>query len=195
MRDQTPDITDFLRRWGAGETEALAGAVPLIYAQLRALAESQMRRERNDHTLQPTALVNELYLRLASQRGGEWKDREHFFAFAGLLMRRILIDYAKRTRREKRGGRMDRVPLTDDLPWLGNSPEEILALDRALETLELSDPRKARVIELRALLGCTAGEAAGILGISKITADRDWRLAKAWLHRELNGATAKDAQS
>lgn len=146
-----------------------------------------MRREHAVHTLQPAALVNELYIRLAAQHGSQWKDRRHFFAFAAMMMRRILTDHARQTKSGKRGGGLERVPLSDEVPWLGNSREEILALDRALDALEQSDPRKVRVLEMRVLLGCTAAETAEVLGISKATADREWTLARAWLFRELSG--------
>jgi RNA polymerase sigma factor (TIGR02999 family) len=192
---EIPDITLFLQQWSAGDPAALEQLLPLIYTQLRAIAENQMRRERDGHTLQPTALVNELYLRLTGQHSAPWKDRAHFFAFAAMMMRRILIDYAKQTLSQKRGGTMDRIPLTEDLPWLGTSPDEILSLDRALDALDRSDPRKARVLELRVLLGCSAAEAAELLQISKATADREWTLAKAWLFRELTRGGAPDARS
>jgi RNA polymerase sigma factor (TIGR02999 family) len=185
MSDDPCDVTGLLKQWGGGDGQALERIIPLVYAQLRSLAESQLRRERPNHTLQATALVHDLYLRLAEQHGGRWKDRQHFFSFAAMMMRRILTDYARSANREKRGGSLERVPLSDDLPWLRNSSAEILGLDRALDALEQSDPRKVRVLELRVLLGCTAQETAEILGISKATADRDWTLAKAWLYREL----------
>jgi RNA polymerase sigma factor (TIGR02999 family) len=179
-----PQITEFLQQWGAGDPQALEQILPLVYDQLRAIAENQMRRERPEHTLQATALVNELYLRLASQQSGQWKDRGHFFAFAAMTMRRILKDYARRTNSDKRGGGCERIPLSDTLSWLGTSPQEILSFDEALSELELSDPRKVRIVELRVLLGCSAREAAETLGISKATADREWTLAKAWLYRQ-----------
>ncbi|HYW42300.1 MAG TPA: ECF-type sigma factor [Bryobacteraceae bacterium] len=185
MPEKLPDITQFLRQWSGGDAQALEQLMPMVYTQLRVIAESQIRRERDGHTLQPTALVNELYLRLAGQHSGQWKDRAHFFTFAAMMMRRILTDYARQALRDKRGGVWQRVPLSDDLPWLGSSLEEVLSLDRALAALEESDARKARVLELRVLLGCTSAEAAGILEISKATADREWTLAKAWLFREL----------
>lgn len=185
MSEDPCDVTGLLKRWGGGDRQALQRMIPLVYAQLRSLAESQLRRERPGQTLQATALVHDLYLRLAEQHGGRWKDRQHFFSFAAMMMRRILIDHARTANREKRGGAQERVPLTDDLPWLSSSPEEILGLDRALDSLEKTDPRKARVLELRVLLGCTAHETAEILAISKATVDRDWTLAKAWLYREL----------
>jgi RNA polymerase sigma factor (TIGR02999 family) len=185
MKDAGLDITGLLQQWGAGDSEALEQLIPLIYNELRAIARNQLRRERSGHTLQATALVNELYLQLCRQHGGKWKDRSHFFRCAAMMMRRILTDYARRALRDKRGGTLDRVPLSEDVPWLGNSREEILSLDLALNALEKSDPRKVRLLELRVLLGCTSEEAAELLGISKATADRDWTLAQAWLYREM----------
>jgi RNA polymerase sigma factor (TIGR02999 family) len=182
------DITGLLQDWSGGDTEALARIMPLVYDQLRAIARQQMRGERPGHTLQATALVNDLYLRLTGQTGAVWNDRQHFFAVACLMMRRILTDYAKQNRAQKRGGAAERVPLSEEVPWLGNSREEILDLNTALEALEKADARKARVLELRILLGCGAQEAAEVLNISKATADREWTLAKAWLYRELKGA-------
>jgi RNA polymerase sigma-70 factor (ECF subfamily) len=186
VMDDSADITGLLREWGGGDPEAFAKLIPLIYNDLRVIARKQLRLERSNHTLAPTALVNELYLQLCRQHSGSWKDRGHFFQFAVMMMRRILTDHARRNLREKRGGSRLRVPLTDELAWLGNSPEEILSLDQALETLKESDPRKAHVTELRVLLGCTSEEAADVLGISKATADREWTLARAWLYREMS---------
>ena len=185
MHDDSSVVTELLQQWGAGDSGALEQIIPMVYSQLRSIAASQLRGERPSHTLQPTALVHDLYLRLADQHGGEWKDRQHFFSLAAMMMRSILIDYAKHTKRQKRGGEFERVPLSDDLPWLGTSRQEILDLDGALDALKQADPRKARVLELRVLLGCTAQQTAEILDISKATADRDWTLAKAWLYREI----------
>jgi RNA polymerase sigma factor (TIGR02999 family) len=192
MQDDAGDLTGLLREWSGGDAGALERIMPVAYNQLRAIAAWQMQRERTGHTLQATALVHDLYLRLTEQNGGQWKDRSHFFAFAAMMMRRILTDYAKRTGAEKRGGTRERVPLTEEMPWLGNTGEEVLALDRALDALEKSDARKARVVELRALLGCTAQETAELLDISKATADREFTLAKAWLFREVNGGAGHD---
>jgi|SRR5579884_3108918 len=195
MGDAALDVTALLHDWGGGDPKALEQLIPLIYNELRAIARNQLRRERSDHTLAATGLVNELYLQLSRQHSGQWKDRGHFFQFAAMMMRRILTDHARRALREKRGGDFERVPLSDELTWLGSSPEEILSLDLALDKFKKLDARKVRVIELRVLLGCTAEEAADILGISKATADRDWALARAWLYREMAcsaspGATA-----
>jgi RNA polymerase sigma factor (TIGR02999 family) len=185
MQDEAADLTGLLQDWSGGDSEALARIMPLVYDQLRTIARQQMRGERTGHTLQATALVNDLYLRLTAQKGAVYQDRQHFFAVACLMMRRILTDYAKQHRAQKRGGAAERIPLSEDLPWLGNSREEILDLNNALSALEKEDARKARVLELRILLGCSAEETAEILNISKATADRDWTLAKAWLYREL----------
>jgi RNA polymerase sigma factor (TIGR02999 family) len=185
MSDESPEITELLKHWSDGDPQALQEIIPAVYSQLRSIAAACFRGERESHTLQPTALVHDLFLRLAEQRGGQWQDRQHFFSFAAMMMRRILTDYAKKTRSRKRGGDQERVPLSDDLPWLGNSSEEVLDLDRALTSLAQADARKARVLELRILFGCTAQQTAEILDISKATADREWTLAKAWLFREL----------
>jgi RNA polymerase sigma factor (TIGR02999 family) len=185
MRDEMPDVTDLLQQWTAGDRSALKQVIPLVYNQLRAVAEHQLRGERGGHTLQATALVHDLYLRLTEQHGGQWKDRQHFFSFAAMMMRRILTDYARGSKTAKRGGGLERIPLSDQLPWLGNSSEEILALDQALNTLTATDPRKVQVLEFRVLFGCSAQETADLVGISKATADREWTLAKAWLFREL----------
>jgi RNA polymerase sigma factor (TIGR02999 family) len=184
-RSPEPDVTDFLQTWSGGDTRALKQVIPLVYQQLHAIAVNLLHRERRGHTLQATALVNELYVQLTRQHEGTWKDRAHFFSFAAMLMRRILTDHARRSLSRKRGGGVERVPLNEDLPWLGNSGEEILALNRALEVLEKSDERKVRVLEARILSGCTAAETADLLGISKATVDREWTLARAWLYREL----------
>jgi len=173
-RDEPSDITGFLKDWGAGDPQALEEMIRLVYNQLRAIAANLMRDGAAAHTLQATALVNELYLQLSRQQEGHWQDRRHFFAFAALVMRRILTDHARRSLSEKRGGHVQRVPLSDGTPWLCNSPEEILALDGALDALKKSDARKVQVFEARVLLGYIAAETAELLGISKATADREW---------------------
>ncbi len=178
------DITVLLREWSAGRDEAFRDLLPLAYARLRSLAGSRMRRERPDHTLQPTALVGELYLRLAGGNPIDCQDREHFFRFCARAMRWILTDHAKARLREKRRPDLC-LPLTEDIPWLGGRDTDIADLDLALAKLEALDARKAKVIELRVYLGCTAEETAAILAISKPTVDRDLTLARAWLCREL----------
>jgi RNA polymerase sigma factor (TIGR02999 family) len=178
------DITQLLRQWGDGRDEAFRELLPLAYNRLRGLAGACMRRERSDHTLQPTALVGELCLRLAGGNQALWQNREHFYGFCARVMRWILTDHAKSRLREKR--KLDlQLPLTEDIPWLGGRDDDIADLDRALSKLEALDTRKAKVVELRVYLGCTAEETAEILSVSKVTVDRDLTLARAWLCREL----------
>jgi RNA polymerase sigma factor (TIGR02999 family) len=177
------DITRLLRQWSDGRDEAFRELLPLAYSRLRQMASARMRCERPDHTLQPTALVGELYLRLAGAKLAGWKDREHFYGFCAKAMRWILADYARARCREKR--QVALLPLTEEIQWLGDREQDTLDLDRALSRLEEIDSRKAKILELRVYLGCTAGETAGILNLSKSTIDRDMRLACAWLCREL----------
>ncbi len=178
------DITQLLRQWSDGRDEAFRELLSITYGRLRLMAGASMRRERPDHTLQPTALVAELYLRLAGAKLADWKDREHFYSFCARVMRWILTDHARARSREKRRAELV-LPLTPDIRWLGEREEDVFDLDRALSRLEEIDSRKARIVELRVYLGCTAEETAGILNLSKSTVDRDMRLACAWLCREL----------
>ena len=178
------DITLLLRQWSDGRDAAFQELLPLAYARLRSLAGACMRRQRPGHTLQPTALVGELYLRLAGANATGWEDREHFYRFCARAMRWILTDHAKARAREKRQSDLQ-LPLTEDIPWLGSRDSDVADLDRALSKLEALDARKARVLELRVYLGSTAVETAEVLGISKATVDRDLTLARAWLCREL----------
>lgn len=178
------DITLLLHQWGEGRDDAFRQLLPLAYSRLRSIAGSCMRRERPGHTLQPTALVSELCVRLAAGSQTEWASREHFYSFCARAMRWILTDHARSRLSDKR--KLDlQLPLTEDIPWLGDRDADIDDLDRALSKLESLDARKAKVLELRVYLGCTADETAGILAISKSTVDRDMMLARAWLCREL----------
>jgi RNA polymerase sigma factor (TIGR02999 family) len=185
-----PDITGLLDDWGRGDPHALDRLLPLVYAELRRVAARQLRRERDGHSLQPTALVHEAYLRLVDQRQVHWQNRAHFFAVSAQVMRRILVDHARRRKAAKRGNEVERVVLDDDVA--APQPDEIsvLALDHALARLESVDPALARIVELRAFGGLTIDEAAHVLKVSPSTAKRDWRTAKAWLVREL-GAEAR----
>ena len=178
------DITQLLRQWSDGRDEAFRELLSTTYGRLRLMAGASMRRERPDHTLQPTALVAELYLRLAGGKLAGWEDREHFYSFCARAMRWILTDHARARARGKRRAELV-LPLTPDIRWLGEREEDVFDLDRALSRLEEIDSRKARIVELRVYLGCTAEETAGILNLSKSTVDRDMRLACAWLCREL----------
>jgi RNA polymerase sigma factor (TIGR02999 family) len=189
MHESPPgEVTVLLDRWRTGDEQAFDALVPLVYADLRRLAQSLMRRERPDHTLQPTALLNETYLRLAGSRQAEWEDRAHFFAFAARLMRNILTDHARARLAARRGGAgRIRIELTDDLAFIGAGDEAILDLYQALERLEALDARKARMVELRYFLSLTTEEAAEALEISLATAERDLKFARGWLFRELRG--------
>jgi RNA polymerase sigma factor (TIGR02999 family) len=180
-----PNLTALLGDWSRGDRGALDKLLPLVYAELRRIAARQLRKERVGHTLQPTALVNEVYLRLVGQREGDWRDRAHFFAVAAQVMRRILVDHARRHSAGKRGEGVPCVSVDDarELPAPGEIP--ILALHRALDRLEKVDSDLARIVELRAFGGLTVDEAAHVLKVSPSTAKRDWRTAKAWLTREL----------
>ena len=184
------DVTQLLQQWSTGNQDVSEQLLRLTYSKLRGLAGACMRRERPDHTMQPTALVGELYVRLATGNASGWKDREHFYSFCARAMRWILTDHARARASEKR--RMDlQIPLTDDIPWLGIRESDAVELDLALGKLEALDARKARILELRVYLGCTAEETASIVGVSKPTVDRDLTLARAWLWRELRGTAAE----
>jgi RNA polymerase sigma factor (TIGR02999 family) len=189
MDDPNGEVTQLLQRWREGDPEVLDNLIPLVYDQLHAIASGYMRRERDDHTLQPTALVNEVYLRLLNQRKVTWNDRVHFFVFAARIMRNILKDHARAHIADRRGGpNTIKLPLSDELAWVGTSPEQLLDLNRALDRLELMDPRKAQLIELRFFLALTMDEAADVLSISLATAERDLKFSRSWLHHELNHA-------
>jgi RNA polymerase sigma factor (TIGR02999 family) len=182
------EVTVLLDRWHGGDAEAFESLLPLVYSQLCMLARSMMRRERADHTLQPTALLNEAYMRLMQQQSVTWEDRAHFYAFSARVMRNILTDYARSHVAERRGGKQQiKIELTDDIAWIGSSDAEILDLHRALERLEVLDPRKARVVELRYFLSFTTAEVADALGISQATTERDVQFIRGWLYRELRG--------
>ena len=174
-----------LTDWSRGDAAALNQLLPLIYAELRRIAARQLRSERVNHTLQPTALVHEVYLRLVDQRRVAWQDRAHFLGVAAQTMRRILVDHARRHGARKRGDGVQCVSIDDaaEIAAAGDMP--LLAFDRALVRLESLDPGLARVVELRAFGGLTIEEAAHVLNVSPSTAKRDWRTAKAWLNREL----------
>ena len=180
------EITALLTRWDKGDRAALGSLASLVYDDLRAIATGFLRREGREHTLQATALVNELYLRLARQQAFRAQDRGHFYTLAAMMMRRILIDYARQISAQKRPDRASRVPLHPDVAWVDASGEELLALDQALADLERKDERMVKAIELRFFLGCTIDEAAEVLGISPATVDRDVKFALAWLFRRLS---------
>ena len=185
------EITELLAQWGEGDREALTSLASLAYSDLHAIAMTFLRREGRDHTLQATALVNELYLRLARQKHVHLTDRSHFYSLSAMMMRRILNDYARQSLALKRAGRdWVRVPLHEDLAWIDASSEEMLALDQALHELEAIDARAVRIVELRYFLGCTNDETAEALALSRSTVDRDLEFAKAWLYRRLAAGNA-----
>ncbi len=185
-QDQPGEVTRLLASWREGDRQAFESLIPLVYDQLHRIALGLMRRERTDHTLQPTALLNELYMRLVHQRKASWNDRAHFFTFAARLMRNILTDHARAHLAQRRGGGLE-LPATAELGWMGSSAEELLDLNAALERLEELDPRKARLVELRFFLSFTNEEACEILNISHATGERDLKFVRAWLFRELRG--------
>lgn len=182
----SPKITQMLRDWGEGRSEALDELLPHIYNELHRQAAAYLRRERPNHTLQTTALVHEAYLKLIDQKQVQWKSRGHFFALAAQAMRRILVDHAKSRHREKRGGPNEDVPLEDQLLAVAEETNiDVIALDEALSRLAKFDPQQERIVEMRYFAGLSLDETAAAIGISRATAARDWAVAKAWLHREL----------
>jgi RNA polymerase sigma factor (TIGR02999 family) len=182
-------VTELLQAWSDGDDEALEQLVPLVEAELRRLARGYMGRERRGPTLQVTALVNEAFLRLTGARRLRWQDRAHFLGIAARLMRRVLVDHARARGYEKRGGGLQRVALDENVAVFPEPSLNVFALDRALQTLATVDPRRAQVIELRFFGGLSVDETAVVLRVSTDTVKRDWRLAKLWLLRELEGDT------
>lgn len=188
------DVSALLRAWSQGDQSALEGLIPLVYAELRRLAHRYMKGERPGHSLQTTALVNEAYLRLVNYRRMQWQDRAHFFAVSAQLMRRILVENARR-HNLKRGGGIPHVSLDEAATVGGNRPMDLVALDDALNALARLDPRKVQVVEMRFFGGLSLQETAEVLKISPITVRRDWSTAKVWLYRELSGGTSDGLRS
>lgn len=179
-------VTELLLAWGRGDRSALDELMPLVHQELRRLARSQMHRERDNHTLQTTALVNEAFLRLIDLRRIRWQDRAHFLALSAQLMRRVLVDHARSRNYQKRGGGEPPVVLDDVVVAAPERGADLVALDDALEGLARMDPRKSKVIELRFFGGLSVEETAEALSVSVETVMRDWRLAKVWLLREIS---------
>lgn len=179
------EITRLLAQWQDGNQAALDKLLPLVYEELRRIARGYMRRERPDHMLQTTALVHEAYLRLVEQQNLRWESRVHFFAVAAQVMRHILVDYARGRRRAKRGKGMAELCINEVAIMSEERAEEVIAVNSALENLTAIDPRKSRVFELRYFGGMSVEEAAEALKVSPATVARDWRMAKAWLRREI----------
>ena len=195
MEPQPPDLTTLLKQVASGNQDAAAKLIPLVYKELHRVAENRLRLERPDHTLQPTALVHEAYLKLVAQRDANWQSRAHFFAVASQLMRRILVDYARGQLRAKRGGKQTRLPLEKIFVISKGRCDELLALDEALERLGKLDARQSRVVELRFFGGLSVEETAKILGVSPKTVKREWSFAKAWLYGELKERHGPDART
>lgn len=179
------NITELLIAWCDGDQSAPEKLMPLVEKNLHQIAGRYMRRENPSHTLQTTALVNEAYIQLVDQRKTRWQNRAHFFGIAAGIMRRILLNYARDRRRDKRGGGVKRVPLSEVAIMSEERSEELIALDWALRKLESVDERKSRVVELRYFGGLSVEETAAFLKVSPMTAARDWKLARAWLRREI----------
>lgn len=179
------DITELLICWSNGDKDALGKLMPLVERELHRLAHYYMRHEHVGHTLQTTALINEAFLRLVDQTRVQWQNRAHFFGIAAQIMRRVLLNYARDRHRQKRGGHAVQVSLSDVAIISDDKSSELIALDEALERLTAIDQRKSRVVELRFYGGLSVEETAEVLGVSTITVNRDWKMAKAWLSREI----------
>jgi RNA polymerase sigma factor (TIGR02999 family) len=184
------DVTQLLRAWGQGDSQALRQLTPLVYEELYRRAHWHMARENAGHTLQATALVNEIYVRMVDLRGVSWRDRAHFFAISSRLIRQVLIDAARSRHAQKRGGHSPHVEVDEALLVSAEPRADIIALDDALSVLATIDPRKSQVVELRFFGGLDIEETAEVLRVSPETVKRDWKLAKAWLRRELGQRTS-----
>ena len=187
MSDELQDeVTQILHEWSGGDQDAPARLMPLVYHELRRQARGYLARERSEHTLQPTALVHEAYLRLVDQTRISWQNRAHFFGIAANMMRRILVDHARAHASQKRGGAAERLSIDDLQIPLEQRAADLIALDEALEKLVGFDERKAKIVELRFFGGLTDEEIAEVLGVSSRTVLRDWKTARLWLYRELS---------
>ena len=184
--ESSENVTQLLLKWNEGDARALEKLMPLVYSELRRLARNYLRRERQDHTLQPTALVNEAYLKLIDQKNAQWQNRAQFYGVAAQLMRRILVDHARQHQAAKRGGpHQERLSITS-AGQLADKPEvDLLALHEALEELKIFDSQQERIVELKFFGGLSIDETAEVLGISHATVERDWKMARAWLRRKL----------
>jgi RNA polymerase sigma-70 factor, ECF subfamily len=189
------DITLLLSELSRGDPQAASKLIPVVYQELRRLAAGYMRRERPDHTLQPTALVHEAYVKLLAQRSVDWQGRAHFFGVAAQLMRRILIDHARGHLRQKRGGLQQKISLDEALVFSAQQSAEILAVDESLKRLAKLDPRQARIVELRFFGGLNIEETAEVLKVSAKTVQRDWSVARAWLYADIKKCHATDGRT
>jgi RNA polymerase sigma factor (TIGR02999 family) len=189
LEPNSADVTQLLGQWSDGDREALDAMIPLVYEELRRMAQGHMAKERPGHTMQATALVNDVYLKMKNERGSTWKNRAQFFAVAAQIMRRILVDHARQHASAKRGGGAQQVTLHDAMLVSNDNASDMLVIDEALQKLEQLDRRKSQVSVMRFFAGMTVEETAEALAVSVETVARDWRFARAWLRNEL-GATA-----
>jgi RNA polymerase sigma factor (TIGR02999 family) len=185
METTRGEITELLVRWKEGEPQALEELMPLVYPHLRVVAAAYIRRERKPGVMQATSLVHELYLRLLSQKKAALEDRVHFYTFCARAMRMILIDHARETLSQRRGGMLQHIPLDDEMPWVEIGSPEILQLSIALDELYALDPNKVELVELRYFLGCTSEETAELAKVSKATVDRELKFVRTWLYGRL----------
>lgn len=185
------EVTELLLSWNQGDRDALDRLIPLVEAELRRLARRFMRRERGDHTLQTSALINEAYLKLVDQQSVQWQDRAHFFAVSAQIMRHILIDHARKHQYAKRGGGAEKIPLDEVAELSDQRAAELIAMDDALRDLATADPRKSQIVELRFFGGLSIEETAEALDISPATVTREWRMARAWLHHAMSSNEAE----
>lgn len=188
------DLTVLLNEWVQGTPGALERLLPLVYPDLHTLASAFLRRGASPVTLQTTAVVNELFIKLLSNRPKQLESRRHFYVLAARVIRLSLIDHYRERRAARRGGDMQRVPLHDELAWIDAAGDDVIALDHALDELERLDPGMAELVSARFLLGCTSEETAELTGLSKATVDRRVRLARGWLHRRLRGAAGPERE-
>jgi RNA polymerase sigma factor (TIGR02999 family) len=179
------DVTGLLQHWSGGDQQAFERLVPIVYDELRRLADGSLRRESTDHTLQPTALVHELYLKLVDQKRAQWRDREQFFGVAAKMMRRILVDHARQRLAGKRGAGAVHVPVEEALDQPAESSRTVLAVDEALTRFAGIDPERSRIVEMRYFGGLDLEEIADLMQVSRTTVKRHWSVARMWLHREL----------
>jgi RNA polymerase sigma factor (TIGR02999 family) len=191
VSSETPSqITGLLARWRAGDRDALDSLMPLVYDELRTVAQHYLRKERPDHTLQSTALVHEAFVRLVGQKPPEWKNRKHFYGVAARLMRQILVDHARAHRAGKRGGDAVKLSLNEGLVGSANKGLDILALDDSLNRLAQINPQQSQIVELRFFSGLSIEDTSEVLGVSPATVKRNWTTARAWLFREMNRSAA-----
>jgi len=187
------EVTQLLVSWGKGDQQSLENLIPLVYDELRRQARRYLRRERPDHTLQSSALVHEVYVRLIDQRQANWHNRSQFFGVAAQLMRRILVDHARSRGAVKRGAGVTKLAIAEEVAAIEMQNVDLIALDTSLTKLEQIDPQQCRIVELRFFSGLSIEDTADALSISPATVKRDWAMAKAWLYREISGSPASEA--